>query len=177
MWQQLELASELESDLRETVDWSSKGLVDFIAGKTQLVSFDYSNNTGAIDTKMDGSVLEENSSFKMLGLTFSSKFDCGSIIISIPESVSKKIGSLIRSIKFIFPVVALYLYKSLIWPCMKYCCHVWAGGASCNLELLVKLQKWICKTVDPSLATSLEPLAHHQNGDILSLFYRHDFGR
>ena len=87
----------------------SKGLVDFIAGKTQLVSFDYSNNTGAIDTKMDGSVLEENSSFKMLGLTFSSKFDCGSIIISIPESVSKKIGSLIRSIKFIFPVVALYL--------------------------------------------------------------------
>ena len=67
MWQQLELASELESDLRETVDWGSKGLVDFIAGKTQLVSFDYSNNTGAIDTKMDGSVLEEKSSFKMVG--------------------------------------------------------------------------------------------------------------
>ena len=33
------------------------------AGKTQLVSFDRSNNSGSIDVKMDGSVLEEKSSF------------------------------------------------------------------------------------------------------------------
>ena len=78
LWQQLELASELESDLRDTVDWGRKWLVDFNAGKTQLVSFDLSKNTGAIDVKMDESVLEEKSSFKMLGLTFSSKLDWGS---------------------------------------------------------------------------------------------------
>ena len=53
-WQQLELASELESDLRDTVEWGIKWLVDFSARKTQLVSFDRSNNTGAIDAKMDG---------------------------------------------------------------------------------------------------------------------------
>ena len=47
-WQQLELASELESDLRETVDWSRKWFVDFNAEKAQLVSFDRSNNTGAM---------------------------------------------------------------------------------------------------------------------------------
>ena len=73
LWQQLELASELESDLRDTVDWGKKWLVDFNAGKTQLVSFDRSNNNGSVDVKMDGSVLEEKSSFKMLGLTFTSK--------------------------------------------------------------------------------------------------------
>ena len=78
LWQQLELASELESDLRDTVDWGRKWLVDFNTGKTQLVSFDWSKNTGAIDVKMDGSVLEEKTSFKMLGLTFSSKLDWGS---------------------------------------------------------------------------------------------------
>ena len=77
-WQQVELTSELESDLRDTVDWGKKWLVDFNAGKTQLVSFDWSNDTGSIDVKMDGSVLEEKSSFKMLGLTFSSKLDWGS---------------------------------------------------------------------------------------------------
>ena len=77
LWQQLEVASELESDLRGTVDWGRKWLVDFNSGKTQLVSFDRSNNTGAIDFKMDGSVLEEKSS-KMLGLTFSSKLHWGS---------------------------------------------------------------------------------------------------
>ena len=68
LWQQLELASELESDLRDTVEWGKKWLVDFNAGKTQLVSFDRSNNNGSIDLKMDGSVLEEKSSFKMLGI-------------------------------------------------------------------------------------------------------------
>ena len=59
LWQQLELASELESDLRDTVDWGKKWLVDFIAGKTQLVSFDQSIDNGSIDVKIYGSVLEE----------------------------------------------------------------------------------------------------------------------
>ena len=54
------------------MDWSKKWLVDLNAGKTQLVSFDRSNNDGFIDVKMDESVLEEKSSFKMLGLAFSS---------------------------------------------------------------------------------------------------------
>ena len=57
------------------MDWGKKWLVDFNAGKTQLVSFDQSNNTGSIDVKMDGSLLDENSSFKMLEVTFSSKLD------------------------------------------------------------------------------------------------------
>ena len=68
LWQQLELASELESYLQDTVDWGRKWLVDFSAGKTQLVSFDRCNNTGAIDVKMDGYILEEKSSFKMLDI-------------------------------------------------------------------------------------------------------------
>ena len=46
------------------------GLVDFSAGKTQLVLFDWSNNTGSIDVEIDGSVLEGKLSLKMLGLTF-----------------------------------------------------------------------------------------------------------
>ena len=40
LWQQLELAFELESTLQHTVNWARMWLVDFNAGKTQLVSFD-----------------------------------------------------------------------------------------------------------------------------------------
>ena len=177
LWQQLELASELESDLRDTVDWGRKWFVDFNAGKTQLVLFDQSKNTGAIDVKMDESVLEEKISFKMLGLTFSSKLDWGSYIVSIAKTASKKIGTLICSMKFLSLEVALYLYKSTVWPCVEYYCHAWAGAPSCYFELLDKLQKRICRTVGPSLAASLEPLAHSQNVASLSLFYRYYFGR
>ena len=76
------------------MDWGKKLFVDFNAGKTQMVLFDWSNNTGSIDVKMDGSVLEEKSSFKMLGLNFSSKLDWGSYIISICKTASKKIVAL-----------------------------------------------------------------------------------
>ena len=98
---------------------------------------------------MGGSVLEEKTFFKMLGLTFSSKLDWGSYIVSIAKTACKKIGALIRSMKFPSPEVALYLYKSTIRPCMEYCFHVWADAPSCYLELLDKLQNQICRTVGP----------------------------
>ena len=176
LWQQLELASELESDLRDTVDWGRKWLVDFNAGKTQLVSFNRSKNIGAIDVKMDGSVLEKKTSFKMLGLTFSSKLDWVAYIVSVAKTASKKIGALIRSMKFLSPEVALYLYKSTIQPCMEYFCHVWAVTSSCYLVLLDELQKRICRTVGPSLTASLEPLGHCRNVASLIHFYRYYFG-
>ena len=97
-----------------------------------MVSFCRSNNNGSIGVKMDGSVLEEKSTFKMVGLTVSPRLDWGTYIISsIVKTASKKIGALIRFMKFLSPEVALYLYKSTICPCMEYCCHVWAGAPSC----------------------------------------------
>ena len=60
---------------------------------------------------------------------------------------------------------------------MEYFCHVWAGASRCYLKLLDKLQKRICRIVGPSLAASLEPLAHRRNvARLLSLFYRYYFG-
>ena len=56
-------------------------------------------------------------------------------------------------------------------------CHVWAGAPSCYLEFLDKIQKRICRTVGPSLAASLETLAHRRNVASLSLFYRYYVGR
>ena len=51
------------------------------------------------------------------------------------------------------------------------------GWCSCYLKVLDKLQKRICRNVGPSLAASLEPLAHLRNVSSLSLFYRYYFGR
>ena len=72
---------------------------------------------------MDWSVLEKKLSFKMLGLTFSSKFYWGSYIISIAKTAFKKIRALICSIK------------------VSLCCCVWASAHSYYLELLDKPSK------------------------------------
>ena len=56
----------------------------------------------------------------MLGLTFSSKLDWGSYIISIAKTASKKIGTLIRSMKLFSPEVALYLYTPMCEILLSY---------------------------------------------------------
>ena len=89
---------------------------------------------------MGASVLEEKSSFKLLGLTFSSKLDWGSYIIIFAKNALRKIGTYC-SMKFLSPEVALCLYKCTICPFMEYCCNVWVGAPSCYLELLDKLQQ------------------------------------
>ena len=113
----------------------------------------------------------------MLGLTFSSKLDWGPYNIYIAKNATKNIGTLIDSMKCLSPEVALHLYKSTIRSCLEYCCHVWAGALSCYLELLHKLQIWICTTFGPLLAASLEPLAHCRNVTNSTVFYRYYFVR
>ena len=73
--------------------------------------------------------------------------------------------------KLLSPEVAQYLYKSTIHPCMEYCCHIWASAPSYFLELLDKLQKWICR----GTLYSLQSLAHQRNMASWSLFYRYYF--
>ena len=52
-----------------------------------------------------------------------------------------------------------------------------AGAPSCYLELVDKLQNWICRTVGLSLAAFLEPWAHCPNVASFSLFYKYCLGR
>ena len=48
LWQKIRLVSELEFDIRDTLDLGRKWLAIFNPGKTQLVLFDQSNNSGAM---------------------------------------------------------------------------------------------------------------------------------
>ena len=59
--------------------------------------------------KRNGCVLKEKSSFKMLGLSLSSKLDWDCCVVSIAKASSKRAGALICSMKFLSPEVAVYL--------------------------------------------------------------------
>ena len=106
-----------EFDLWDTVDWSRMWLVDFNAGKN-LAGFVWL--VAVLMWRWVGLFLRKNHLFKLLRLIFSSKLDWFSCIISITKTAFKKIGVLTRSMKFLSPKPALYLYKSTIHPCMKH---------------------------------------------------------
>ena len=79
--------------------------------------------------------------------------------------------------KFLFPEDTLHLCKPTVRASKEYCCHGWAGAVNCHVDMLDKLQKLVCETVCPSLAATLEPLAHRQIVASISLFNRNFFGR
>ena len=100
---------------------------------------------------MDGFVLEEKSSFEIPRLCFSSKLHWGTWIVFFAKTTSKKIGALTHSMKILSSEVALYLYFKFTMRPFR------AGAPSDYLEMFDNLQKWICRTVGPSLAASFNP--------------------
>ena len=151
LWQQLEVASELESNLPGTMDWIRKCLVDFSARRIQRTSFDKLNNSGAISVKIMGLFLKKIYLLVCWDCLLLITWIGVSCTVSIAENASKKIRALIHCVKFISSEVALYPYKSIIQFFLEYFCHVWTGSSSCCLDMLDKLQKQVCWTVGPSL--------------------------
>ena len=104
--------------------------------KSKLTSFDRSNNTGATDVKMDGRVLEEKSSFKMLELTFSIKLDWGSYIIYIDKVPPRKLEPW-------FVLWSFFLLRLLCISINLPYDHAWITVIMAGLVLLVAT--WNCK--------------------------------
>ena len=176
-FEQLEYAADLEVDLASVVEWGKLWLLSFNSKKTQLVSFNRKRDPFLPPIYMERDGLAEKSSLKLLGLTLTSDLSWNSYISSIGKSGARKVGSLYRSMKYLTPEAALYLYKSTIRPCMECCCHLWAGAPACHLDLLDRVQKRICHLVGPALASSLQPLSHRRDVASLSLFYRYYHGK
>lgn len=91
LWAQLRLASELGSDHSVTVGSDRESFFNFNAGKTHFVSYYNSNNSSAINVKMDTYILVEKSLYMALGLTFSSQLNLSSYIVFITGTISMKI--------------------------------------------------------------------------------------
>ena len=98
--------------------------------------------------KMSSTELHEETSFRLLGLTFTPTMDWKPYIQSIAKAASRKVGSLFRAQRFLSPESILYLYKSTIRPCMEYCSHIWGGAhMSKGLDLLDRVQKRVVNLV------------------------------
>ena len=93
--------------------------------------------------------------FKILGVTFDSKFTFGRHIRSISSSVAQKIGLLRKSFRIFEDHVLLRWFNSFILPCLEYCSPVWSSAADSHLKLLDKNLR-ACKFLIPNLKISLQ---------------------
>jgi len=175
-WDRLELAADLEYDLRTITEWGDQWLVSFNSAKTKLLSINKFKHPNLPPISMGGKALPENSEVRLLGLILSDSFTWKNYIESVAKSASMKVGSLHRVRHFLSPESILYIYKSTIRPAMEYCCHLWAGAPTTSLDSLDRIQRRIVNIVGPELSSDLHPLSHRRNVASLSLFYRYFHG-
>ena len=173
-FEKVEMAAELEYDLRGIVEWGNRWLVTFNATKTKLLSFNHHRDPSLVPVKMNDIELPENTSFRLLGLIFTPTMDWKPYLQSIAKAASRKVGSLYRSRRYLTPETILYLYKSTIRPGMEYCSHIWGGAPKTGgLDLLDRVQKRIVNLIGPELSVGLQSLLHRRNVASLSLFYKY----
>ena len=172
----VELAAEVEVDLRTVAEWGEKWLVSFNATKTKLLSINRFKDPFLPPVMMNGVKLPENCNFRLLGMTFSNDFSWNTYIELIAKSAAMKVGSLFRYRNFLSPDSIMYLYKATIRPCMEYCCHIWAGASNSCLSLLDRIQRRITNLIGPNLSLRLHSLSHRRNVASLSLFYKYLHG-
>ena len=91
----------------------------------------------------------------MWGLYFSSKLDWVSYFVCIAQTVCNKTVAFIHSGKTPSLGMVLWLCKSTILLCMKYCCHTWPCAPNFLLDML--------DNVGLAVAASLPLLNHHHS--------------
>ena len=174
IFEKVESAGELERDLNDIVEWGNRWLVTFNATKTKLLSFNRHRDPLLVPVKMSSTELHEETSFRLLGLTFTPTMDWKPYIQSIAKAASRKVGSLFRAQRFLSPESILYLYKSTIRPCMEYCSHIWGGAPmSKGLDILDRVQKRVVNLVGKELCAGLLTLSHRRNVASLCLLYKY----
>ena len=91
----------------------------FNATKTKLISFNCHRDRLLVPVEMNGIELREETTFRLLTLTFIRSVDWKPYTQSIAKAASRKVGSLYRAQCVLTPESTLYLYKSTIH-------HVWS---------------------------------------------------
>ena len=114
---------------------------------------------------MNGIELPEETSCRLLGLTFTRFMDWKPYRQSIAKTASRKVGSLYRAQRFLTPESILYMYKSTIRRCMEYCSHIWGGATrSHGIDLLDRVNKRVVSLVGSRFSTGLQALSHRGGG-------------
>ena len=168
----------MSNDLSKIVKWGKANLVEFNSTKTHKLLISNRQDLNDFPSiQMDNTLIKNESSLSMLGVTIDNKLSFKQHINSIAISAARKLGFLFRAKSYFTSARRLTLYKSQVRPVMEYCSHVFAGASDNSLKILDGLQRKVIRLIDdPELTANFQSLSHRRAVGSLSLFYRYYFG-
>ena len=151
------VADSLNRDLARIYEWCDLWGMKLNPSKTQCMIVGRSRTHLPLHPELyiDGTVLGDSDSFKILGVTFDQKLTFEKHIRNVASSVSQKIGILRRCCRmFSDEAVILKCFNAFLLPCLEYCSPVWSSGADSHLRLLDRVLSSI-KFILPNISVDL----------------------
>ena len=151
------ISDSLNRDLARISEWCRLWGMKMNPNKTQsmIVSRSRILQPEHPDLLLDNVALTKSDSFKILGVTFDSKFTFEHHLRSVSSMIAQKLGLLRKAFKiFNDESVLVKCFNSFILSCFEYCSPVWFSAADSHLKLLDRNLN-ACKFLIPDLNTDL----------------------
>ena len=133
------IAESINSDLDRIQQWCDMWDMRINCTKTQSMTFGRSRTLHPPHDPLtlNGSVLSESSSLRILGVLFDAKLTFEPHLRSISSSAAQKLGILRRANRiFDDASINVTCFRSFILPLLEYCAPVWSSAARSHLRLL-----------------------------------------
>ena len=134
---------KLQEAVNHALNWFKSNKLTINATKSYTMLICNSRNIhhdASLNITVDGTNLEQVSSFKYLGVMLDSELTWSPHIDLMCNKISQNVGALRRLSQFLPDFLLNKVYVSNIQPLFDYCCTVWGNSSQDNINRLQRLQ-------------------------------------
>ena len=142
--------SIIEKEFLKVLDWLKANKLIINLSKTYLMVFTNKKRPQNVSLNVGGTLINETSETKFLGLILDNKLSWHAHIKHISSKMSKSIF-ILKYLKYIFPINVLKtLYHTLVFPYINYCNIIWGSACKTTLRPVTLLQKKCIRIINKS---------------------------
>ena len=136
-----DLLDKLKLEFAKVLEWLKTNKLIINLQKTYLMVFTNKERPETISLNINGSIIQERTESKFLGVILDNKLTWHAHIKHISSKISKSVA-ILRMLRDTFPKHILKtLYLTLVYPYFNYCNLIWGSAYNSTLNPLVILQK------------------------------------
>ena len=135
----------LQCDFDLLCDWIHNAGLRLNSQKTKCLVISRKRKPPCPSISVNGSVIEQVSSFKYLGVTISSDLSWSPHVANVCCKAKKLLGFLYRGFRFADRSCLAHLYKMLVRPILEYSCSAWDPHQKLNIMKLERVQNFAAR--------------------------------
>ena len=136
------LSTIINEELNKLSIWLASNKLTLNIEKSHYVTFHRARlKQSNINITLSNISLERVTFTKFLGVIIDEKLSFTGHISYIKNKISKAMGIIIESRKYLNKKSLVNLYHSFVFPYLTYCIEIWGSASDIHLDALIKSQK------------------------------------